>query len=187
MKNISVLTLLFVVFCISLNAQDKKDKPAFCKDSIKLVEMEPFTYIAYEQTGSHNKMNPAFTKLWEECTKQFLAYDNAFFSVLYNSPAEVPEDSLRWDVATKLNEDDEIVEPLKKKEWNYKKVVKAQYEGPFDNMGVLYTGTIEWINENGYQIIGPNVQRFLRSPRPNKDGVLVGKIEIWYPVTEMKK
>jgi hypothetical protein len=56
-------------------------------------------------------MNAAYTTVWEESVKQFLAYDqNGFFSVYHNSSFDTETENLKWEVGTKLMEDagDEI-------------------------------------------------------------------------------
>jgi predicted transcriptional regulator YdeE len=186
MKKI-VTILLLTVLGINIIAQETDSTVVYCKDSIKVQDIESFKYIAYEKQGSYSQTNAAFTALWEESVKQFLDYDRSFFLVYYNSPENTPEDSLIWEVGAKLKDDDEIVEPLKKKEWGYKKVAKIKYEGPFDDkLKNAYADAAGWVNENGYQIAGPFMQKHLNRPRPNKDGVITGKVEIWMPIVASK-
>jgi len=177
------------LFSINLMAQETETKPYFYQDSIKVQDIEAFTYIAHERKGSYSQMNAAYTTLWEESVKQFLAYDeHGFFSVYHNSPSNTKEEDLKWEVGSKLIEDegDEILNPLKKKKWDFKKVVTIKYDGPIgEEMGQAYEGIMKYISENGYQVVGPSLERHLKRPQM-KDGVLIGSVKIWMPIEALK-
>ena len=154
MKKISIAILLLTLFGANIIGQDTETKPCFYQDSIKVQDIETFTYVAHERNGSYNQINAAYTALWEESVKQFLAYDEeGFFSIYHNSPTNTKEEDLKWEVGSKLLEDegDDILEPLKKKNWIYKKVVRVEFDGPLEGeISKAYEGAMKFISENGH-------------------------------------
>lgn len=174
------------VLLFGISAQENKSN-VFNPDSIKISEIEPFNYIVIEMTGSYSQQNAAFTALWEESTKQFLNCDEGYFSIYHNSPVNTPENQLKWDVGTKLNSDDDIVEPLKKRKWECKSVAKAIYKGDFGNgLSDAYAKSIAWISQKGYKIYGPGIQRYLDRPQVDANGELFGTVELQFPIAKSK-
>ncbi len=181
MKKIIIICFLIAFTVNNIWAQDKDNKAEFKLDSIQLKEVESFDFAAYEKEGSYSQVSDAYTSLWEESTKQFLNYGH-FFTIYYNSPRDTPEDKLKWDVGAVLIEDDEITEPLKKKNWPHKNVISALYNGPITKMSKAYKTIFKWIGKNSYTPNGPILEKVLSRPTPDKDGVMMIKLEMWIPV-----
>lgn len=191
MKRTILTAIVLSIFSVTIIAQDNKEeaKPYFYEDSIKVDVIEPFSYVAYENKGSYTQIGPAYTALWEESVKQFVAYDHGgFFTIYHNSPQNTDEADLKWDVCIKLSKEDddgeEFLEPLRREKWQVKDVAKLVFEGPFSEMGTAYAKLFEWIGKKGYQVAGSPAEKNLNRPSPNKDGVMVGKVEIWMPVAK---
>lgn len=186
----TILTAVLLSVCImAMIAQEniEETKPYFYEDSIKVDEIEPFSYVAYANTGSYANIGPAYTALWEESVKQFVASEHGgYFTIYHNSPQNTAEADLKWDVCIKLSkeEDDgeEFLAPLRREKWAAKEVAKLLFEGPLTEMGNAYAKLFEWVGKKGYQIAGSPAEKNLNRPSANKDGVMVGKVEIWMPV-----
>jgi effector-binding domain-containing protein len=182
MKKAVIIIVLVLGSFMQISAQEN-----FNPDSIKIIEIEPFNYILYEMTGSYTQMNAAFTSLWEESTKQFLDYDEAFFAMYYNSPSNTPEKELKWAVGTKLKSNDDVLIPLLKKKWESKTVAKAIYKGNFGKgLSDAYAKSITWITQKGYTINGQNMQRNIGKVQPDANGELCGTVEITFPIVKSK-
>jgi len=151
---------------------------------IEVKEVEPFSYCAVEMTGSFKQHGDAFGKLYSSAEKQGLPTNEPLFGVYYDNPEETAEEELKWEVGFAVSDDTEVEEPLVLKKWEFKLVVSLDYEGPFsgEEMDGAFAEIMQWIEENGYTIVGPCMERYLGMPSQNEDGAMSGKIEIWMPV-----
>lgn len=184
MKQIVILSIILILG-LCTKAQDEAKKPQIVIDSLELIQVEPFEYIGLDMKGSYSQISGAYTKLWEESVKQFLDWDHGFFTVYHNSPQEVKEEELEWTVGTKLNSEDEITEPLAKKQWKHKQAVKVYYKGPLgEDVGQAYGKLHEWIAKNNYQVAGPAREKSLGRPTKDENGNMIAQMIIWMPVTK---
>lgn len=173
----------------SEKAEKTEKAPEKKVDLIQLKEMKPFSYCALEMTGSYEQHSAAFMKLYGEAGKQGLPMYETPFGIYWNSPGEVPEEELKWEIGFAVPEDKEIQEPLKSKKCEYDLFVSRNYEGAFgfEEMGKAFGEIKIWTKENKYECIGPVIERYTSMPAKNDKGQLSGKVEILIPVKKTEE
>lgn len=152
-------------------------------DTCQLKEINAFDYAALELTGSYEQHEAAFQTLYEATEAQELSTDKMPFGIYYDNPEMTPEDSLRWELGIPVTEDQEVKEPLARKTWPFTTILTMPYEGPFnEEMEDTYMKMMQWIDENGYHIAGPIMEKYSSEPYQNENGVWTGKVKIVIPV-----
>ncbi len=195
MRRLSLPVAVFaavMILALPLAAQEGNDKKATKeagKTDIELVEIEPFFYCAVEMTGSYTQHPDAFMKLYTEAGKQGLPMAGMPFGIYWNSPHDTAEEALKWEIGLAVPEDKEIQPPLSRKGWEHILVAKKDFEGAFgsEEMSAAYSEVSGWIEENGYELSGPMMEKYLSSPSPNEEGEFVGKVQIIFPVQKKKQ
>ena len=130
-KFMPFLILLFYQFIIAqdtLKTETKKECEKK-KESICVIEIEPFSYCAVEMTGSYDQHGAAFGTLYQAAGTQSLDMTQIPFGVYYNNPNDTPEEELKWDIGFQVAEDTQLKEPLVLKKWEYTLLAKIGYEG----------------------------------------------------------
>jgi effector-binding domain-containing protein len=88
--------------------------------------------------------------------------------VYFNSPEEVPEDELLWEIQWPLGGDVAPGEPDDRgfgvKHVEQYDAASTIYKGPYENMSGVYGALVPWIMENGYEIAGPAEEVYLNDP-----------------------
>jgi effector-binding domain-containing protein len=170
-----------LLFTRALFPQEEAPKKA---EEISLKTVEPVYYAALEMTGSYDQHEKAFQVLYEAAGTQGLDMTAMPFGIYWNSPEEVSEKELKWEVGLPLTGKKELAEPLVVKHWEFTQMAVMIYEGVFDgeNMGKAYGRVFQWIGENGYIPAGPILETYLSMPVTNDKGETSGKVEIAVPV-----
>ncbi|HEX9935255.1 MAG TPA: GyrI-like domain-containing protein [bacterium] len=154
------------------------------KNVVQLVTVEPFDYCAVEMTGDFQQHGFAFETLYSEVQAQGVMIQDAPFGVYYNSPDQVPVDSLKWEIGQVMSEKKDLTAPLKLKRWGYTTLAAIEYDGAFNSpeMANVYGSLFAWIGQNGYVPAGPFMEAFLNMPGQTADGGWGGHVRISIPV-----
>jgi len=172
--------------CEAGKTAEKTEKAA--KPDIEVMDLEPFSYIAVEMTGSYEQHPDAFMKLYSEAARQGLPMTEAPFGIYWNSPDDTAEEALKWEIGFAAPEGREIQAPLVMKKWEHARVLQKEFEGAIDSedMRGVYYSMFDWMEKNGYELAGPMMERFLNTPSPNEKGEFIGKVQIIFPVQKKK-
>ena len=177
-----ILWLLSAVVVCNLAAQEFTGP---VEGEIVLQKSEPYTYVAVEMKGSYDQHEQAFATLYEQGSSQGLSLEDYPMGLYYNNPMDTPEDSLIWEIGTRVSGVDSVQLPLVLKTFPYTLTVSMAYTGSFgEEMASSYTKMYEWIGQNGYQQIGPLQEIYLSIPQANEDGEWVGQVKIVIPVSK---
>ena len=177
MKNAILLLCSFFLFIGPDWAEEKKD-------SVQVREIEPFWYCCVEMTGSYEQHNNAFQTLYEQAGAQSLGMDFVAFGIYYNSPEQVQESELKWEIGFELAEKTDVKAPLVLKEWKYTTMAVIPYEGSFSSeaFGLAYQKLFEWVGQNNYVVAGPAMEKYTSMPAQNSDGEWEGTLDMMLPV-----
>jgi DNA gyrase inhibitor GyrI len=199
MRRLSIAAAVFAVVMIlalPLSAQEgaaarkavDKEAGKALKTEIAVVEIEPFSYIAVEMTGSFEQHADAFMKMYSAAGMQGIPMSEAPFGIYWNSPDDTAEEELKWEIGLPVAEMKEVAAPLVLKKWEHTTVVQRDFEGVIDGeeLQAVYLEMYEWIGANGYEMAGPMLERFLSTPAPDDTGGMVGKVQIVFPVHKKK-
>ena len=103
----------------------------------------------------------------------------------FNSPEEVPEEELEYEIgfsfdgALKLQEG-----KLGFKEIPEHSVLASIHKGPYTNVGPVIHAIAEYASKNGYDIVGPVTEVYLNNPNDVKQEDLL--TEVRFPVIKMR-
>ena len=102
----------------------------------------------------------------------------------FNSPEQVPLEELLWELQCPLPDDTAAIEPdaggMGIKKVPGVEVASTVHKGPFDEVGKIYGMLGEWINANGYEIVGAPEEVYLSDPSSTPPEELT--TEIRFPV-----
>lgn len=161
------LTAVVSCFFLLFNCGPKSDKPESTKPAQEFVAqietLDSMTVASLNRTAPYSDIGNAMNELseWLEANKVTAA--GAPFVFYYNSPQQVPAESCNWAVcipvpaATTSGHKGEIVVnklPAMDIAWTI-------HTGGYDNVQSTYDKLLEWIDEEGYEVVGPAVEFFL--------------------------
>ncbi|MBN1779702.1 GyrI-like domain-containing protein [bacterium] len=182
-----LMTLLLVFMAAGLFAQEAENTEPVVKAAEVVVKtIEPYAYVAVEMKGSYEQHAQAFGTLYEQSAYQGLALNDIPFGIYWNDPNNTPEDSLRWEIGVAAPDADSVAAPLSIKKWPHAMIAVRSYEGPMEGEAFSATigGLYGWIMQNGYQISGPIMERYMNMPYQDENDVWIGQLEIVLPVTK---
>jgi len=150
---------------------------------VKILDIEAFSYVCVEETGSFDKMEKTISNFWTEVGKQQIKPAGMLmFGVYYGDPS-MAEEEWKWEVGIKVIGDAKVQEPLKLKEWKYTKVASHIALGPYEETeGKLYSVLYAKIAKMGYTPAGPAMSIYHNNPNNVKPEEI--KTELTVPVTK---
>jgi DNA gyrase inhibitor GyrI len=115
----------------------------------------------------------------QEISKQQVLGDGAPFGLYLNSPREVKSEAeLRWLVGMPIPEAATVAVPLKKGAFNFAKVARYLYTGPYDKSAEAYAKIMQYLEANGYRPAGPVMEQYWNDPLTVKPEQLMTEIII---------
>ncbi len=131
---------------------------------MEIVEFGP-VHVAYtEHRGSYEKLGKAISGLFKELGKQDVEYSGSLMAIYYDSPEEVPESDLRWDVAVEVPEGTQVAGPLGVKVLPRCVVARTHYKGPPENIGPVYERLVGEAVARGFVPVGPAIEAYAAMP-----------------------
>jgi len=171
----TVLMSLLVLACIGL---------AFGQE-VKILDSTPFSYASLCCSGSYEQFGVKMGQFMQEFFKQKLTPAGAPFGLFLNSPQEVKKEDLKWEIGFPVAKEAVVAEPLKKGEFIFRKIASSIHAGPYDKVSETYAKMLKFIADNGYQVAGPCLEKYLNNPMQVKPEEL--KTEVIIPVEPVKK
>lgn len=113
-----------------------------------------------------------------EFFKQGLKPEGPMFSVYYNSPEEVKESELKWDIGFPIQSETAVKDPLKKGTYEKKTVLEYMHKGPYEKVIEAYKKLDIYIKEKKMTMVAPTYEFYLNSPMEVKPEELLTRIEI---------
>lgn len=177
-KNIMTMSLGFIFFLTALSSVSRADQVE--SDDVTIQKSEPFVYVCLEMKGPFDGIQDAIGSLIQEMQGQNVVPAGPLLGVYYNSPEEVSEQDLQWEVGFPVTAQALIQPPLMKKEWAYPESAVGLHQGAYENTGETISKMLDWMEDNGYRPAGPFMERYLdMNPEELKPDEL--KTEVWIP------
>jgi AraC family transcriptional regulator len=129
--------------------------------AITIQESEAFVYVCLEQQGSFEGIQDAIGRLVQEMQAQNLVPSGPLLGIYRNSPEEVSEEDLRWEVGFPVTAQAFIQAPLIMKEWNYTESTVCLHRGSYEDTGKTIGKMLDWMDANGYRPAGPIMEMYL--------------------------
>ena len=148
---------------------------------IKTIPLYQVAFIL--KNGSYGQIPETLGKVVEWLMSKKVEIQMPVYGLYYNSPMEVAEKDLKWEVGAAFIGDLEGEEDIQIKEIPEHEAVSTIFKGPYGEAASVYTALIEHAQNEGYQIAGPPLESYLNSPDEVPESELL--TEIQFPV--MKK
>jgi effector-binding domain-containing protein len=178
------LCLIMIVIGISLCvfAEVKTDTPS----NVYLKKTEPRTYAIMKHKGPYDGIPAVIAKLMKEINEGGYHMTGPVMCSYFNSPQEVPEGELLWEVRIPVVYPGRIgTVENDKMGFGYSNPVHVAYiyhVGPYETIGEKYKILFEWVGKRKYTVQSSPVELFWSDPQQTPKEKLV--TEIWLPVEE---
>ena len=143
------------------------------------------TKVAYAQyKGSYDKIPTHLQELGQLVIDDGLNLTGMVYGAYFNSPDEVPENQLEYELGFSFDGDLKLQEGIVGfKEIPEHTVLAAVHKGPYNEVGPVIQAIGEYADNNGYDIVGPVTEVYLNDPNEvSPDDLLT---EVRFPVIKM--
>ncbi len=146
-------------------------------------KFEEATVVYIECKGSYLKIPDYMQELGMWVMDKGLEMTGLVYGTYYNSPEEVPEEELIYEIGFSVAGNIPEDEKIKSKTIAKHMVVAAIHKGPYTEVGPVIMGVAEYAISNGYNIVGPITEVYFNDPNEVDESELL--TEVQFPV--MKK
>jgi AraC family transcriptional regulator len=150
-------------------------------------ETEPTVVAFIAMKGPFSQVRTAFARLYGWIEQAGYTPSGPPIGVYYNGPGEVPEDELRWELRSPVSGDAESVEESGPddsgpgiKRLASSLIAYTLHRGSFERLGEVYAALSEWVDKQGYEVVGPVEEVYYTDPNQVPPDELV--TEVRFPV-----
>lgn len=144
--------------------------------SEKRVEETRVAYIPYR--GSYDKISELMGEVVQWVMNKKLEMTGMIYGTYYNTPDEVPEEELRYEVGVSFKGEVQEEGKIGIKEIPEHTVLAAMHKGPYTEVGPVIQGIIDFAIKNKYDIVGPVTEVYLNSPMEVPKSELLTEVRI---------
>jgi AraC family transcriptional regulator len=127
---------------------------------MRVTTFPPYTALVLPMKGSFNQHDMAIKKLLA-CASEKKLKACGLFAIYYNSPQEVPVDSLKWDICMEVPEGTQIEAPFLVRLVPETLAAYVICIGGYDNTHTCYPPLNDWISHSGYKPVGAPEEHWL--------------------------
>jgi effector-binding domain-containing protein len=175
MRTILLFLTVFTLF-ITLQAQNE----------VELTEIKPFHYVymEFEDFDHFEDFDEYLHQLKHEIKNQGLSssIQGNLLAILFNSPIQKTRLDTVVGLGFQISKETSVKIPLKKRQYNFKKIVKMMHTG---YLGQIYNVIGPYIEEKSLEVIGPPLVKMIEIP--NKDRPDLLRAEFIIPVRKRNK
>ncbi len=151
----TAISILALLACVALGyGQD-----------VQVKDQTPFPYAYLDCAGSYQQIPQKMMEFMGAFFKQGLKPAGGPFAIYFNDPRQVPEAELKWLIGMPIAPGAAPVDPLKKGEFGHPKVAVCVHVGPYDKVGETYAKMITFIDQNGWKVAGPPMEKYIDNPQ----------------------
>jgi effector-binding domain-containing protein len=147
----------------------------------KTTEKVKVAYINH--TGTYTKIPEYIQEIGQWVMDKGLEMTGMVYGTYYNSPDEVTEDELQYEIGFSFGGEAQEEGKVKIKEIPEHLVLTAIHKGPYTEVGPVIHDLAEYAITQGYEIVGPITEVYLNDPSLVGENELL--TEVQFPV--MKK
>ena len=118
--------------------------------------------------GPYDQMPDAFGRLYAWISEHGLKATGAPTAVYYNIASDPSGADAIWELQASLKDDIAEDEPdehgVGVKRTPPMEVVSTIHKGPYDSVTPTYQALWDWVEDNGYELAGPPMERYLNGP-----------------------
>ena len=142
----------------------------------KRVEEAKIAYIPY--TGSYQKIPEHMQEVGQLVMEKELEMTGMVYGTYFNSPEDVPEEDLQYEIGFSVAEAFQQVDKLGYKEIPEHTVIAAIHKGAYTEVGPVIHAVVDYAVKNGYDIVGPITEVYLNDPNQVPESELLTEVRI---------
>jgi effector-binding domain-containing protein len=147
---------------------------------IKEKKFEEVKVVYLECKGSYLKIPDYMQELGTWVMDKGLEMTGLVYGTYYNSPEEVSEEELLYEIGFSVAGNIVEEENIKSKTIPEHTVIAAMHKGPYTNVGPVIHAVAEYAISNGYNIVGPITEVYFNDPNTVDEEELL--TEVQFPV-----
>lgn len=151
---------------------------------VTVKETEPTTVAFLNMKGPYTQISESFSKLYDWIEQKGYQTSGPPMGIYFNSPSEVPDDELVWDLLIPIDGEVDPSQPDKQglgvKRLKTIQVASTKHKGPYEEVWKTYERLAFWIKQNGYKIVGPAQEVYLTNPEETPPDELL--TEVMFPI-----
>lgn len=151
---------------------------------VTVKKTEPMIVAFLSVKGPYTLIGESFGKLYGWIGEKGYVPSGPPMGVYFNSPEQVPADELLWELQSPIGGDVTPSGPdetgISVKKVGGAEVASTMHKGRYEEVGNIYGALVDWIMENGYEIVGPSEDVYLSDPAQIPPDELL--TEIRFPV-----
>lgn len=147
---------------------------------IKTIPEHQAAFI--HKNGSYIKIPETLGKIVGWLMSQNMEIKMPIYGQYYNSPQEVSEDELDWEIGAAFIGELKGTDEIQIKIVPEHEVVAATFKGPYGEAASIYIALIEHATKEGYQIAGAVLESYLNSPEEVPESELL--TEVQFPIVK---
>jgi AraC family transcriptional regulator len=124
-------------------------------------QVEAHTVVVLPMTGAFSQHGDAIGRLAATLGSSIIGPP---FGRYFNSPENVPESELRWEVGFPVKPDTTVTAPFERRDVPAETVAYAIVAGPHEGSRP-WQQLVEWVVAEGYEVTGPAVEIWLDGPK----------------------
>jgi effector-binding domain-containing protein len=136
------------------------------------------------EKGSYEKIPETLDEVVGWLMTKDVEIQMPIYGLYYNSPMDVSEDQLEWEMGAAFIGDLKGEGRIKIKTVPDHTVVSTIFKGPFSEANSVYGSLFEFAASNGYKIAGPVLESYLNNPNEVPESKLL--TEVQFPVVIKK-
>jgi effector-binding domain-containing protein len=145
---------------------------------VKNIDETKVAYVSV--TGSYEQLPELFGEVVGYVIEENLQVTEPPYGIYFNSPMEVPQEELKYEVGIAFTGDADGEDRVKIKNVPAHQAVSTVYKGPYGQAAEIYQALIEYAMKNGYKINGAVKEIYLNNPMEVDESELL--TEVRFPV-----
>ncbi|HOI39267.1 MAG TPA: GyrI-like domain-containing protein [Methanobacterium sp.] len=150
--------------------------------AIEIKKIDEYKVAFILTKGSYEKIPETLGEVVGWLMTKDVEIQMPIYGLYYNSPLEVSEDELEWEVGAAFLGDLEGEGRVQIKTVPEHMAVSTVFKGPFSEANSVYGSMLEFASKEGYEIGGPVLESYLNSPDEVPESELL--TEVQFPVVQ---
>lgn len=149
---------------------------------IEIKNIPPYQVAFILKKGSYQQIPDTLGKVVGWLMGKKVEIQMPVYGLYYNSPMEVSEEELEWEVGAAFIGELEGEDDIQIKVVPQHEAVTGVFKGPYGEAASVYMDLIQYAAKKGYQIAGPVLESYLNDPSEVSQSEAL--TEIQFPVVK---
>jgi AraC family transcriptional regulator len=142
----------------------------------KRIEEAKVAYVPYQ--GSYEKIPEYMQEVGQLVMDKGLEMTGIVYGTYFNSPEDVPEEDLRYEIGFSIEGQAVQEDKLGFKEIPEHTVLAAMHIGPYTEVGPVIHALVDYAVKNGYDVVGPITEVYLNDPNLVSESELLTEVQL---------